>query len=178
MMAAQTAGQEAPVLVVVDADHEARATTEAALLRRFGADYRVLTADSAQSGLAVLEQLAADGDAVALIAADLRLSDMEPVAVLDRAHALHRTASRVLLFPMDRHRTRIPLTELPTLRRVTALGQIDFWIVKGWVTPEEWLYPQVQEALSAWTAANRPRHVVYRIVGEQREPGEMHVSAD
>jgi thioredoxin reductase (NADPH) len=42
--------------------------------------------------------------------------------------------------------------------------------VKGWVTPEEWLYPQVQEALSAWTVANRPHHVVYRIVGEQWAP--------
>jgi thioredoxin reductase (NADPH) len=43
-------------------------------------------------------------------------------------------------------------------------------VVKGWVTPEEWLYPRVQEALSAWTMANRARHVVYRIVGERWEP--------
>jgi thioredoxin reductase (NADPH) len=35
------------------------------------------------------------------------------------------------------------------------------------VTPEEWLYPQVQEALTAWTMAHRSRHVVYRIVGER-----------
>jgi thioredoxin reductase (NADPH) len=38
------------------------------------------------------------------------------------------------------------------------------------VTPEEWLYPQVQEALSAWTITYRPHHVVYRIVGEQWAP--------
>jgi thioredoxin reductase (NADPH) len=35
--------------------------------------------------------------------------------------------------------------------------------------PEEWLYPQVQDALSAWTIAHRSHHVVYRIVGEQWE---------
>ena len=68
---------------------------------------------------------------------------------------------------MDRHHTRIPFSELETLRRATALGQIDTAVAKGWVTAEEWLYPQVQEALTGWTVANRPRHLVYRIVGEQ-----------
>ena len=71
---------------------------------------------------------------------------------------------------MDEHHTRIPFSEIETLRRATALGRIDFWVVKGWVTPEEWLYPTVQEALSAWTTANRSRHVVYRIVGERWDP--------
>jgi thioredoxin reductase (NADPH) len=68
------------------------------------------------------------------------------------------------MIPHDRRK------KLATLQRATALGRIDFSLVKGWVTPEEWLYPQVQEALSAWTMANRPRHVVYRIVGEQWSP--------
>jgi thioredoxin reductase (NADPH) len=40
-------------------------------------------------------------------------------------------------------------------------------MVKGWVNPEEWLYPQVQEALSAWFRTHRPSHVIYRVVGEQ-----------
>jgi thioredoxin reductase (NADPH) len=158
------------VLFVVDADPEARAATEAALVRRFGLDYRVVTADTPESGLAALERLARHGGEVALIAADLDLPDMDGVEFLERAHGLHRNASRVLLITMDRNHTRIPLSELQTLQRATALGRIDLWIVKGWVTPEEWLYPQIQEALSAWTIANRPHHVVYRIVGEQWAP--------
>jgi CheY-like chemotaxis protein len=144
--------------------------TEAALVRRFEPDYRVVSADSPTTGLAALERLASDGEDVALIAADLRLPGMDGVAFLERAHELHRDASRVLLLAMDRYHTRIPLTELATLQRATALGRIDFWVVKGWVTPEEWLYPQVQEALSAWTIAHRPHHVVHRIVGEQWAP--------
>ena len=68
---------------------------------------------------------------------------------------------------MDGYHTRVPFTELTTLQQATALGLIDFAVVKGWVTPEEWLYPQVQEALTAWTIVHRPTHVVYRIVGEQ-----------
>jgi thioredoxin reductase (NADPH) len=158
------------VLFVVDADRQARDVTEAALRRRFGSDYRVVTTDSPAAGLALLKQLAGDGDDVALVAADLRLPGIDGLEFLERAHGLHRDASRVLLLAMDRHHTRIPLTELPTLQRATALGRIDFWVVKGWVTPEEWLYPLVQEALSAWTTAHRPRHVVYRIVGDQWAP--------
>ena len=63
-----------------------------------------------------------------------------------------------------------PGSHLATLQRATALGQIDFSVVKGWVTPEEWLYPQIQEALTAWTLAHRPSHVIYRVVGEQWAP--------
>jgi thioredoxin reductase (NADPH) len=114
------------VLVVVDADQKARAATEAALLRRFGPDFRVITADTAVAGLAALERLAADRDPVALVAADLHLPGMDGVAFLEQAHRLHRSASRVLLVAMDRHHTRIPFSELATLQRATALGQIDF----------------------------------------------------
>ena len=157
----------APVLFVVDADPQARTVTESALARRFGADYQVVTADAPQAGLDTLARLAGRGDQVALLAADLHLPGMDGVEFLGRAHLLHPGASRVLLVAMDRYHTRIPFTELATLQRATALGRIDFSVVKGWVTPEEWLYPQVQEALSAWTMAHGPRHVVYRIVGEQ-----------
>jgi thioredoxin reductase (NADPH) len=128
-----------------------------------------VTAASPSTGLTALERLANYGEDGALIAADLRLPGMDGVAFLERAD-LHRDASRVLLLAMDRYHTRIPFTELATLQRATALGRIDFWVVMGWVTPEEWLYPQVQEALSAWTITHRPHHVVYRIVGEQWAP--------
>lgn len=159
-----------PVLFIVDADQEARIATESALLRRFAPDYRVLTADSPEAGLDLLERLAHRGEQVALVAAELRLPGMDGVEFLERAHALDRGVVRALLVAMDEHHTRIPFSELATLQRATALGRIDFWVVKGWVTPEEWLYPQVQEALSAWTKANRTRHVVYRIVGERWAP--------
>jgi thioredoxin reductase (NADPH) len=141
-------GTATPVLVVVDADRQALTTTETALVRRFEPDYRVVTAGSPAAGLATLEQLASSDEDVALIAADLRLPGMDGVAFLERAQALHRHASRVLLLTMDRYHTRIPFTELATLQRATALGRIDFWIVKGWVSPEEWLYPHIASSVS------------------------------
>jgi thioredoxin reductase (NADPH) len=141
-----------------------------ALVRRFGRDYQVLSADSAQDGLHALRELTDQGGEVALVTADLRLPEIGGVEFLQRARALHPGASRVLLVAMDQYHTRVPFTELATLQRATALGLIDFAVAKGWVTPEEWLYPQVQETLTAWTLAHRPTHVVYRIVGEQWAP--------
>jgi thioredoxin reductase (NADPH) len=159
-----------PVLFIVDADPQDRAVTESALTRRFGPDYQVLAAGTPQGGLDALQRLADHGGDVALVAADLHLPGIDGVEFLERAHVLHPDSWRVLLVAMDRYHTRVPFTELAALQRTAALGRIDFSIVKGWVTPEEWLYPQVQEALSAWTIGHRPSHVVYRIVGEQWAP--------
>ena len=167
---ARAAAPGSPVLFIVDADPQARVVAESALARRFGPDYLVLAAGTPQDALTVLQRLADQGDEVALVAADLRLPGMDGVELLERAHALHPRSWRVLLVAMDRYHTRVPFTELATLQRATALGRIDFSVVKGWVTPEEWLYPQIQEALTAWTIAHRPGHVVYRIVGEQWAP--------
>ena len=121
-----------PALLIVDADAQARAATEAALARRFGADYHILTADAPQAGLDILEGLADRGEQVALVAADLHLAGVDGVEFLERAHLLHRDASRVLLVAMDRYHTRIPFTELATLQRATALGRIDFFIALGY----------------------------------------------
>ena len=167
---ARAAAPGSPVLFIVDADPQARVVAESALARRFGPDYRVLAAGAPQDALTALQRLADQGGEVALVAADLRLPGMDGVEFLERAHALHPRSWRVLLVAMDRYHTRVPFTELATLQRATALGRIDFSVVKGWVTPEEWLYPQIQEALTAWTIAHRPGHVVYRIVGEQWAP--------
>ena len=156
-----------PVLLVVDADDEARASTKEALTRRFSPDFQTISADSASSGVELLSDFQADGVEVALIAADLHLPGMGGADFLERAHGQHPGASRVLLISMDEHHTRVSLTELQALQRVIGLGRADFSVTKGWVSPEEWLYPQVQEALTAWTKVHRPGHVVYRIVGSQ-----------
>jgi thioredoxin reductase (NADPH) len=157
-------------VLVVDGDPASRAATEEALVRRFGADYHILAVGDAPAALDVVQRSARTGQPLALVAVDLHLQDMDAVDLLDRARAAHRGCCRVLLVRMDEYHTRISFTELPRLQRAMALGHIDLSIPKGWVTPEEWLYPQVQEALTTWTLMNRPHHVVYRIVGEQWAP--------
>jgi CheY-like chemotaxis protein len=96
------APERLPILFIVDgdADEEGRAKTVSALRRRFGSDYRVLAADSAEAELTGLEDLARQGVDVALVGADIRLTVTDGVEFLERAHALHQGASRALLIPM------------------------------------------------------------------------------
>jgi thioredoxin reductase (NADPH) len=155
------------VLFIVDGDPGTRTAIREALDRRFGSDYRVLTADSAESGFQTLSQLARDRNEVALLLVDLRLEGPGGIDFLQTAHAVHPKASRGLLVAMGRRGTRIPLDELASLQRATALGRIDFWALKGTESPEELLYLHVQEALTAWTRVNRSRHEVLRVIGEQ-----------
>ena len=160
-----------PVLFLVDADAQTRERIATALTRRFGADYEVRTASTESEGLATLEQLGNGGVRVALVAADLALTGEEGgITFLERAHVIHPDASRVLLVAMDRHGTRIPFDSLAALRRASALNRIDFWVVKGGFSPEEWLYLRVQEALSTWARLHGPHHEVLRIVGDQWSP--------
>jgi thioredoxin reductase (NADPH) len=99
------AASRTPVLFVADGDLQARDVLQSALVRRFGADYRVVTADTAADGLQVLQRLAQDGDDVAIVAADVHLPEMDAVEFLQQAYALHPRSSRVLLVPMDRYHT-------------------------------------------------------------------------
>jgi thioredoxin reductase (NADPH) len=153
-----------PVLLVVDDDEATRCPAVEALVRRFGADYQVLTAGTPREGLDVLERLAGERVEVTLIAADLGMSEMDGVEFLGRAHALHPDAARALLIGIDDTSADEPI------QRGAALGQFDFTLSHGWVSPEEWLYPQVQDALTAWTKVHRPHREMIKLVGEQWSP--------
>jgi thioredoxin reductase (NADPH) len=172
MSAATHAGgdrrDERPVLLVADGLPDDLRLVAQALERRFGADYRVATASTAAAALDTLARLAGEGAPVALVAADVALPDLGGVELIRRAHALHPGAARALFVAMA-HAAGMGAGIAPVLR-ASALGQIDFPILKGWVSPEEWLYPQVQEALGAWNVAHRPHHEHVQIVGELWAP--------
>jgi thioredoxin reductase (NADPH) len=159
-----------PVILIVDPDPQAGMALQTVLARRFGPDYRVLNTGSGAEALQTLENLAHDHEDVALVAAELHLGRMDGIDFLQRTHSLHPRASRALLLTMDGRGTRIPFGALPAIQHATALGRIDLTLLKGWVTPEEWLYPTVQTALTSWTRSNRPHHEVVRVVGERWSP--------
>jgi thioredoxin reductase (NADPH) len=154
-----------PAMLIVEDDQKQLMNIRQALLRCFGADYRVLTASSEEQALGLLRTCQRQDVNLALIAASLRLPGAGGVALIAQAKVIYPATGRALLIEAgDRG-------AMDVLLRATALGQIDFSLIKqGWVSPDVWLYPQVQEVLTAWAKNSGPRFEMVHLIGEQWSP--------
>lgn len=112
---------EKPVIMVVDDEPAALAAMHGALVRRYGADYRIVSNPSASSALDALAQIKAAGEEVALVIADQWMpettgSEFPRARSRDRAYGEARAASR-LGRPCS-------LAHDPTGLRIGAAGQL------------------------------------------------------
>ena len=148
-----------PVIFVVSADAAVVRALDVDLSRRFAADSRIVCAVGVEDGLARLRALAARPDPVALLIADQRMPGLTGVEFLERAHALHPHAKRILL--MERDYT----TANPIISAMTH-GQIDYHLAKPWA-PELGLYPAVTEFLASWASTNSEGFSLFRLVAPE-----------
>jgi thioredoxin reductase (NADPH) len=81
-----------PVLIAVDEDAGVMRDVERELRDRYARHYRVVCMRSPREVLARLEELAAEGEQVALVLAGQRLSGMTGSELLDQARHLHSHA--------------------------------------------------------------------------------------
>ena len=132
-----------PVLLVVDADEEARQVMERDLDQRYGARYRVLGVTSGHGALEALRRLRADDEPVALLLVDQRLPDMTGIELLERASTVAPDAKRTLLTTY-----RDAEAVINALKRV----RIDHYVTKPWQPPERNLYPMLDDLLTDWEA--------------------------
>ncbi len=154
-----------PVLVAVDDDGDVLAALEAALRKRYGADFQVLAERSPAAGLQTLERLRRQDVAVALIIADQWMPHMTGLDLLARARQLHPSARRLLLIGVWDRSANQPMSQAMTL------GRLDGWVLKPWEPAEEYLYLPVSEQLTDWIrATGQPGFVAIQIVGEQWTP--------
>jgi thioredoxin reductase (NADPH) len=150
-----------PIVFVVDDDPETLASLAAALQRRFGPDYRILTDGSPISALARLEQSCQQCEDVALVIADVWTSERSGIEWLPRVRQLYPRTPRCLLVSVG------DVPAYPLVRRALVLGQVTTYLLKPWDNPEERLYPVVSELLGTWSRLTRGRGALLRIVGER-----------
>jgi thioredoxin reductase (NADPH) len=157
---ARPAAVKQPVIFVVDDDPTARALTQRLLERRFGADYRIVAADDAESGLRRLAELAAAQAEVALVLADVSMAGMSGVEFLGRSADDHPTAERVVL---------VDWNELEPARdeivRGAAGNLIDSYLLRPWRDVDEVFYHAVSKFLEDWDRDHRPQFEAIRVIG-------------
>ena len=144
----------APVLFVLDQDRRSLDALLSALTRRFGNDFTVTGETSSQAALRALEEMAAEGQRVALLAVDDLVSDF-----LECAHKLHPSAKRVFLVDRD-YRSASPAVQAMTL------GRVDYHVVRPWADDES-LFRTMSEYLASWMREQEPRFEEFRIVAAE-----------
>ncbi len=147
-----------PVLFTVDDDPDVLAAIARDLRARYGKDFRILRADSAQAALDALVELRQRGDPVALLLSDQRMPVTDGVAFLATAKEMFPAAKRVLL-------TAYADTE--SAIHAINRSQVDYYLTKPWDPPAEKLYPVLDDLLDDWRASFRPPFDGVRVVSDR-----------
>src|SRR3984957_2277135 len=147
------------VLWTIDDDPEVLKAMESDLRRQYAENYRVLSANSGQGALDLLDKLRQRGESVALFLADYRMPQMTGIEFLSRAMGAFPEAKRVLL-------TAYADTEAA----IQAINEIklNHYLLKPWDPPEQNLFPVLDDLLGDWQASYRPPFDGLRVLGKRR----------
>jgi thioredoxin reductase (NADPH) len=156
-----SAGTEAAArtaIVTVDDDPGVSRAVARDLRRRYGADHRIVRAESGAAALDALREMKLRGDLVAVILADYRMPQMNGIEFLERAMDIYPGARRVLL-----------TAYADTGAAIDAINVVDLdhYLLKPWDPPEEKLYPVVDVLLDAWLASDHRPVPETKIVGHR-----------
>jgi thioredoxin reductase (NADPH) len=154
----------APVLLLVDDSPADLQSLKEELERRYGADYEVVARSTAAEALATLRALLADARDVALIIADMWMTEMTGVEFLAQSRHLCPEAKRTIIWSYGDMRALEPLYH------AMALGGVDDYLTRPWMPVEHGLYRPIEELLGDWSKANRPRFEAIRMVGDETSP--------
>lgn len=147
-----------PVILAVDDDPDVIALISDELTKRYGQDYRVVTARAASIARAELVSMRDAGNQVALVLADQWLTDGTGTEFLTEACGLHPHAKRALLIAWGEW--SVDATARP-LRRGIAVGHIDYYFLKPWRPGDELFHHSITELLHEWVGseADNPREL-------------------
>jgi len=170
MMHSQERPAAMPVILAVDDDLDAVTTLQRDLVRRFGADYRVIVEGTPELAVQKLRRLRDDGAELALVIAGYHMAAMSGIDLLTEAHRLHPDVRRVLMIVFGE-----AARSDNAIAHARALGQIDSYITKPWGAPEIFLYTELTELLSEWAQTHLPQFEVVRLVGPRHSPESHHL---
>ncbi|BAD60137.1 FAD-dependent oxidoreductase [Nocardia farcinica] len=155
-----------PAILSVDDDPGVSRAVVRDLRRRYGADYRILRAESGDQALEALREMKLRGQPVAVLIADYRMPGMNGIEFLEHAMDLHPYARRVLL-----------TAYADTDAAIDAINVVDLdhYLLKPWDPPEEKLYPVLDALLEAWRGSEHRPVTETKVVGTRWSPRASQV---
>src|SRR5918911_4217813 len=155
-----------PVLLTVDDDPNVLRAIERDLRQQYGSRFHILKADSGQKALEIVKQLKLRNESLALLLVDQRMPQMSGVVFLEEAMNIFPNAKRVLL-------TAYADTEA-AIRSINK-AKIDYYLMKPWDPPQEYLYPILDDLLDDWWASFKHPFEGIRIIGLRWSPKSYEV---
>jgi thioredoxin reductase len=153
-------------LVVLSRDDEVRGTVTAALERRYGRDYAVVScAEPAEAG----GPLADAGLPVAALFGGMGGADPDGLGVLRGLHREHPDAMAVAVVRWGDFDTARPIFEGLTL------GQLDRWLYVPEVVGDEEFHRGVTEILEEWSARRGGGFEAVRMIGDRWSTRAQHL---
>jgi thioredoxin reductase (NADPH) len=137
-----------PLILAVDADRAVLNRIEGELGRRYGADFRIRGERTSAAALAELESAQQYGEPVAAVLAADALPDRPGAELLAQVRSMHPDARRALL--VDWGAWGEPATAA-TILRAMALGDINYYVLKPWTSPDELFHRTVAEFVHEWS---------------------------
>jgi len=147
-----------PTILTVDDDPQVSAALTRDLKRRYGAEYRVLSATSAAQALELLGALALRTDPVALLVSDQRMPEQTGIELLGASRELAPEAKRLLL-------TAYADTDV-AIAAINDIG-LDYYLLKPWDPPEDRLFPVIDDLLGDWRRGHPEVTHDIQVVGDR-----------
>jgi thioredoxin reductase (NADPH) len=163
-----------PLLLAVDADARLLGRMEGELQRAFGADFRVRGELLPEDALRILHGAKDRQERVAVVLVDESFPDDARAKIFETARTLHPNAKRALLVAWGAWAH--PESAQKILRSM-AVGDISYYVLKPWITPDELFHRVIAEFVMEWSRSE-PTNMREVVVVAAQHSGRAYAVSD